>query len=210
VGGGGSTSMLGYEMEYGSPMPASIFGSIPGGALMLTLSMAIGAGLGSCVLAPPGTTEQEARLGLASPAFEPRINTRQLPALPVPVDWRDLLSRAFLVNGELESAYFEWKAALARIDQAAVWPNSNVAVSFSYMFSSDNIKSWNRTTIAAGFDPAMNLSLPTKARAAGKVALEAARESREISRHQIRATAEGAFRISGPGAGRGEGSHPAR
>jgi outer membrane protein TolC len=47
------------------------------------------------------------------------------------------------------------------------------------MFSSDNIKSWNRTTIAAGFDPAMNLSLPTKTRAAGKVALEAARETAE-------------------------------
>jgi outer membrane protein TolC len=89
------------------------------------------------------------------------------------------LSRAFRANGELECAYFEWKAALARIDQAAVWPNSNVTLTFSYMFSSENVKAWNRTTLGIGFDPAMNLTLPVKARAAGKVALDAAREAGE-------------------------------
>jgi outer membrane protein, heavy metal efflux system len=164
-------------------MRAEIFNSRPiSGAVVAGVAcviLTIGTGLGGCVLKPPGTTEEQTRLGFASPPFEPLIETRHLSALPVPMDWRDVLSRAFLVNGELESAYFEWKAALARIDQAAVWPNSNVAVSFSYMFSSENIKSWNRTTIAAGFDPAMNLSLPIKARAAGKVALEAARETAE-------------------------------
>lgn len=141
--------------------------------------LTIGIVLSGCVLAPPGTAEQRTRIASASPTFEPPNEKRELPALPIPADWRDVLSRAFLVNGELEAAYFEWKGALARIDQAAVWPNSNVALSFGYMFSSDNIKAWNRTTIAAGFDPAMNLSLPIKARAAGKVALEAAKEAAE-------------------------------
>jgi outer membrane protein, heavy metal efflux system len=159
-------------------MRAEIFNSRPiVGAAALILS--IGAALSSCVLTPPGTAEQRARLASAAPPFEPPIDTRQLPAMPVPADWRDVLSRAFLVNGELEAAYFEWKAALARIDQAAMWPNSNVAVSFGYMFSSDHIKSWNRTTITAGFDPAMDLSLPIKARAGGKVALEAAKVAAE-------------------------------
>lgn len=102
-----------------------------------------------------------------------------MPAVPMPANWRDVLHRAFLANGELESSYFEWKAALAQIGQAAAWPNSNVAVSFSYMFSPGNMKAWDRTTIGAGFDPAMNLSLPIKTRAAGKVALEAAREAGE-------------------------------
>lgn len=148
-------------------------------AVILTLSLAIGVGLGGCVMSPRGTSDEQARLGRVAPSFEPPIDTRQLPALPIPAQWRDVLSRAFLVNGELESAYFEWKAALARVDQAAVWPNSNVALSFSYLFSSDNIKAWDRTTLTAGFDPAMNLSLPIKARAAGKVALEAAREAAE-------------------------------
>ena len=133
--------------------------------------------LSGCVLAPRGTGEEHAKLTLTSPPFEPRIETRQLPDLPAGANWRDILSRAFLANGELESSYFEWKAAFARIDQAATWPNSNVELSFSYMFSPGNMKVWNRTTIGAGFDPSMNLSLPIKTRTAGKVALDAARES---------------------------------
>ncbi len=132
-----------------------------------------------CVLRPLETDSERAKLAGTSQPFETPRTARQLPDLPPEVQWRDALSRAFLANGELESAYFEWKAALARIDQAAVWPNSNVALSFSYLFSSENIKSWNRTTIGVGFDPSMNLSLPLKARAGGRVALDAAREAGE-------------------------------
>jgi len=153
-------------------------GAVPGAAAACMI-LTIGIVLSGCVLTPAGTTEQRAQIGLASPTFEPRMETRRVPELPMPAEWRDVLSRAFLVNGELESAYFEWKAALARIDQAAAWPNSNVAISFGYLFSSDRIKAWNRTTIAAGFDPSMNLSLPIKTRTAGKVALEAAKETAE-------------------------------
>ena len=47
------------------------------------------------------------------------------------------------------------------------------------MFSSENVKAWDRTTLGVGFDPAMNLTLPAKVRAAGKVALDAAREAGE-------------------------------
>ena len=145
----------------------------------ITLGMVMAVGLCGCVLAPKGTQEERSKLTVASQPFEAPVEARQLPALPAPADWRDVLSRAFLANGELESAYFEWKAAFARIDQAAIWPNSNVAVSFSYMFSPENIKTWDRTTLGIGFDPAMNLSLPSKARTAGKVALEAASEAGE-------------------------------
>jgi outer membrane protein TolC len=128
-------------------------------------------------LAPQGTRDEQAKLNAASPPFEPQIGARQLPELPAVASWQDVLSRAFLANGELESSYFEWKAAFARIDQAATWPNSNVALSFGYMFSLGNMKTWDRTTIGAGFDPSMNLSLPVKTRTAGKVALDAAREA---------------------------------
>ncbi|MBI3758952.1 MAG: TolC family protein, partial [Deltaproteobacteria bacterium] len=148
-------------------------------SLIVSLSVAMSLGLGGCVLAPQGTSEEEAKLNSASPVFEPPVETRQLPALPRQALWRDVLRRAFFANGELESAYFEWKAALARIDQAARWPNSNVAVSFSYMFSPENIKSWDRTTIGVGFDPSMNLSLPIKVQTVGEIALEAARQAGE-------------------------------
>jgi cobalt-zinc-cadmium efflux system outer membrane protein len=146
---------------------------------IVTPGLAIVMGLTGCVLAPQGTMEEHAKLDETAPHFEPPVETRDLPVLPAPASWRDVLHRAFLANGELESAYFEWKAALARIDQVATWPNTNVAVNFSYMFSRENMKFWDRTTIGAGFDPSMNLSLPIKVQTAGEVALEAARQAAE-------------------------------
>lgn len=145
--------------------------------------MCISAGAASllltgCVLAPKGTRTEQGKLELASRPFESPAELRQLPELPTPADWRSLLRRAFLANGELESAYFDWKASMARIDQAAAWPNSNASVGFSYMFSPGKMKSWDRTTVSGGF-PGMNLSLPIKPQTAGKIALEAARASGE-------------------------------
>lgn len=143
--------------------------------LMLTASL----GLSGCVLAPQGTLDERAKLDEVSPSYEEPLEARRLAELPGQAGWRDVLRRAFLANGELESAYFEWKAAFAKIDQAATWPNSNVALSFSYMFSPGNMKAWDRTTIGAGFDPSMNLSLPIKVEKAGEVALEGARQAGE-------------------------------
>lgn len=145
----------------------------------LAIALGFATGLGGCVLAPHGTGDEHAQLNAASPPFEPRIESRQLAELPAIATWQDVLSRAFLANGELESSYFEWKAAFARIAQAATWPNTNVALSFGYMFSPGNMKTWDRTTIGAGFDSSMNLSLPVKTRTAGKVALDAAREAED-------------------------------
>jgi outer membrane protein TolC len=136
------------------------------------LSSALG---GGCVLAPPGYDSEQRRLGQHSREFEPPINKRNLPPLPSPASWQDVLRQAFLANGELEAAYFDWKAAVTRIDQAASWPNSNLAVGYGYMFSGGNIKAWDRSTFAFGPDPAMNLQLPIKPAQAGKAALQDAR-----------------------------------
>ena len=107
--------------------------------------------------------------------FQRPLEERELPPLPSPATWQDVLRQAFLANGELESAWFEWKAAMARIDQAASWPNSNLAFSYSYMFSSGNMKAWDRSTLGLGFDPSMNLEWPIKTAQAGQVALQDAR-----------------------------------
>ncbi len=152
-------------------------GAGAGRALLITAGLT--AALGGCVLAPPGTGDEKARLHEVSASFEPRIEARSLPELPAVATWQDVLSRAFLANGELEASYFDWRAAFARIDQAATWPNSNAALSFGYLFSPGNMKTWDRTSIGAGFDPSTSLSLPVKTRTAGKAALEAAREAGE-------------------------------
>jgi cobalt-zinc-cadmium efflux system outer membrane protein len=135
--------------------------------------------LGGCVLAPEGTRDEHARLDEATGQYERPAAERELPPLPRIASWRDVLHQAFLANGELEAAYFDWKAAIIQIDQAAAWPNTRLALGYSYMFSPQNMKAWNRTTLSGGFDPGMNLQLPIKPQTAGKVALDAAREAGE-------------------------------
>ena len=132
---------------------------------------------GGCVLTPRGTKEEQAAVEHAGrdAQYEETFDKRDLPDLPPNPQWRDVLQRAFLANGDLEAAYFEWKAAMARIPQAAGYPNSNLAPSFSYMFSGGRMKAWDRTTVNVGFDPMENLAFPTKVSQAGKVALEQAR-----------------------------------
>lgn len=104
-----------------------------------------------------------------------RRSRRLLPEIPEPVTWQDVLHRAFLADGDLEAAYFEWRAAMARIPQVANYPNTNLAPSFSYLFSAERTKSFNRFTTNVGFDPMENLAFPTKVARAGEVALEQAR-----------------------------------
>lgn len=129
--------------------------------------------ISGCVLAP-GRAAERRKLD-EQKQYQRPIEDRQLAAVPAPAQWGDVLERAFLTNGDLEASYDQWRAAVARIDQMGAWPNSNVMVSYSYLFSGGNMKGWDRTTLGAGFDPSMNLQLPIKTRRAGKVAVEEAR-----------------------------------
>lgn len=131
--------------------------------------------LTGCVLAPRGTQEEKARVAEAGRPYETPFDKRTLPDLPPEPTWQQILHRAFLANGDLEASYFEWKAALARIDMNTAYPNTNLALGFEYMFSSENMKSWDRTTISAQPDPAMSLQLPQKVAKRGQIALADAR-----------------------------------
>ena len=140
-------------------------------AALLTLA----ALLSGCVLAPRGTQRERDRLADAGAPYQATPEERVVPPLPDEPDWPDLLRHAFLSNGGLEAAYFEWAAALERLNIAAGYPNTNVSVGFEYLFSGDNLNGWDRTTLTFGFDPMQNLSFPTKVLAAGRVAFEDAR-----------------------------------
>jgi cobalt-zinc-cadmium efflux system outer membrane protein len=130
---------------------------------------------GGCVMRPAGTAVEQERLARAGAAYEPPVDKREIPKLPAEPTWQQVLHFAFVSNGDLEAAYFDWAAAMARIDQAANWPNANLAPNFSYMFSGGKMKAWDRTTVNVGFDPMRNVSFPTKTAQAGKMALESAR-----------------------------------
>jgi outer membrane protein TolC len=131
--------------------------------------------LGGCVLAPKQAADQRARLKAAGAAYRAPAEQRDLPELPQGPSWEDVLHRAFLANGDLEVAYFEWAAAVHRIQQAGSYPNTPVSIGFSYMFSDDRMKSFDRTTITAGPDPMDSLAFPSKVYQAAKVALDDAR-----------------------------------
>lgn len=141
-------------------------------SLLLTLTMAL---LTGCALTPPGTTEERVKMTAAGVPYTQPFEKRQNPDLPTDPSWRDVLRRAFYANGELEAAYHEWAAAVQRIDVESAYPNTNLQVGFDYMFSKEKMKSWNRTTISAGFDPSMMLQWPEKVKRAGEIAYQEAR-----------------------------------
>jgi len=131
--------------------------------------------LAGCSLAPRQAGEERERMEAAGAAYDTPAPQRLVADLPADAQWRDILRHAFLSNGDLEAAYFAWRAAIERIDIAAGYPNTNVNVGFEYLFSGGNLTGWDRTSLAVGFDPMQNLSFPTKVLAAGRVATEDAR-----------------------------------
>lgn len=128
-----------------------------------------------CSFTPSGTGEERSRLAAANRNYSTPFERRNLPPLPPEPTWRDVLHRAFLASGELEALYFDWKAALERVPIAAAYPNTNVMVGYSYAFSSESMKTFDRMTFSAGFDAMENLALPPKVAQAARVALDEAR-----------------------------------
>ena len=137
------------------------------------------AAMSGCALTPEGAREEQVRLKAAGEHYEKPFAQRMLPEIPTEPTWRDVLHRAFLANGELEAAYFEWRAAFERIGIAAAWPNSNIALGYSYAFGQGQMKTFDRMTFTGSIDTMKNLSFPAKVAQTGLVALDEARAAGE-------------------------------
>lgn len=124
-----------------------------------------------CALRPAGESEQRRQNAAAGRPYEEE--TRDLPDLGDRSGPEDYLRTAFLRNAELERRYWEWRAAIERIAQDSSWPNP--AFSYRFMFTSENMKAWDRTTLGIMNDPMTNIPFPIKLAAAGRQALEEAR-----------------------------------
>jgi outer membrane protein TolC len=144
------------------------------GAIALSIFL-----LSGCTLTPDGAKDEQEQVQQAGVPYEHAFEDRTLPELTATPTWREVLRRALLANGEIEQAYFTWKAAMARVDAASSYPNPNAMLGLSYMFSSESMKAWDRTTLTAGFDSMENLELPVKVRRAGMVALGEAKTAGE-------------------------------
>lgn len=129
--------------------------------------------LGGCVLAPREAKDERAALRLAGERYEAPFEKRELPELSERPQVDDVLRRAYLANGELEAAYFQWAAAVHRIQQAGGYPNTPLSIGFEQMFEGGT--SFDNTSISIGPDAMENLAFPPKVYQAAKVALDDAR-----------------------------------
>ena len=145
-------------------------------SLMLILATLVVSG---CVIKPKGSGDMEKNLQQQGQVYAQPFEKRSLPEISSPTSWREVLQRGLLANGEVESAYFEWSAAMQRVTEQGTWPNSNVQVSGDYMLKPSGMKAWDRTTLSLGFDQAMNLSAPIKVRKQAEVAYQQAQEAAE-------------------------------
>jgi outer membrane protein TolC len=149
--------------------------------MRLLLIPLISLSLAGCVLKPQEANREADRLSAAGDRYgyargEPTTRAAA-PELPDQPTWRDVLRRAFLANGDLEAAYFEWAMAVQRIDQAGTWPTSNLELGFEYMFSGERMKAFDRTTLSVGLmDPS---ALPNKTFQNAKVATHEAQAAGE-------------------------------
>lgn len=129
--------------------------------------------LGGCVLAPRDAKDERRRMERAGRPYQSAFARRDIPDLPEKPEAGDVLRRAFLANGELEAAYFQWAAAVHRIQQAGGYPNTPLAIGFEQMFEGGT--SFNDTSVSIGPDAMENLAFPPKVYQAAKVALDDAR-----------------------------------
>lgn len=145
----------------------------------LMVPLVISAVLSGCALRPSGADQERARMETAERPYRQPADERSVSELPSKPNWRDVLYRAFMANGDLEASFFEWKAAVERVDIASAWPNSNVALGYSYALGPGQMKTFDRMTFTGGFDSMKNLSFPTKVAQDGKVAFAQAQAAGE-------------------------------
>ena len=126
-----------------------------------------------CALTPKGLDDERDALDASAPANV--VADAELPRPSSGDDWRGFLRRAFVANGQLRAAWHQWEAAVERVSGASGWPNTNLALGFSTLFSDEGMKTFDRMTFEARFDSMENLTFPTKTMRAGDIALEEAR-----------------------------------
>src|SRR5262245_9435606 len=111
---------MGMEEQYNGQLNLFIRSIRSGNGAMsriaTTISVVSTLFLTSCTLAPKETSEEKKRVDLAGKPYESPAEARKLPELSDTPTWQEVLHRAFLANGDLEATYFEWRAAMARID----------------------------------------------------------------------------------------------
>jgi cobalt-zinc-cadmium efflux system outer membrane protein len=130
--------------------------------------------LAGCAVHPRGEKEERARAEARGEAYVKVFHERDLPPLAEDPSWEEVLRRAFLSHAELESRYWEWRAALEEIPQEGS-PRTTGALFFDHLLEGGSATFWDRTGLAVGNDPMFNLPWPGKLATRARMALEKAR-----------------------------------
>jgi len=124
---------------------------------------------GGCTVHPAGEAAERQLAESAGASFKEEFEKRSVPALPDKPALQDLIDYALLTNAELESKYWEWRAAIEQVPQAGTEP-SNVAI-FGGTALDKGKFSIDRTTVTIGNDPMADIVLPGKLSTAAEKAL---------------------------------------
>ena len=142
----------------------------------LVVALVVGVAAPGCTYHPPGERDERSRAAVVGQAFRPAPDCRGTEPLPVPAAPDDLVRYALLHSPTVEAAYWEWRAAIARIPQAGT-PETTLAVFGSYGLKGEG-SAWDRTTLGLQNDPMFNLPPPSRIQARALAALEEARAAR--------------------------------
>ncbi|MCX7048147.1 MAG: TolC family protein, partial [Candidatus Sumerlaeota bacterium] len=115
--------------------------------LILTLGLLL---VTACrwIVTPKGEPEERAKAAIEQPAFERKLGLRVLPDLTVSATLPEALEYAFKASGDIEAAYFDWRAAIERVPQAGALPDPTLE--FESLFSGGGGKGFNLNLISLG------------------------------------------------------------
>ncbi len=129
--------------------------------------------LGGCTVHPPGEREERKAALAAGKPFEKPTASREQSPLPEHPTIEDLVAYAMHANGDLETHYWQWRAALEQVPQDGTQATTlNVALSSTI---ARGHTSSGMNSLALGNDPMTDIKWPGKLDAAARVALQNAR-----------------------------------
>ncbi len=129
------------------------------------------------IVLPAGYANERARAIEAGEQFSSRIEKRALPDLSRKVTLNRTQEYAFNSSGELEAAYRDWRAALARVPQSGALGNTNIE--FKTLFATENINSFSDIIDTISLEVRQDLPSTRRRNARAEQALAEARASGE-------------------------------
>lgn len=164
-----------------------IFKSYSVKTLGLCASVVFAAAIAGCTMHPRGESAERKSAEVAGQPYQQPFEKRNLPALQPNATPDELVNYALLTNGDVETKYWEWRAALEQIPQNGT-QKSNIELAFETMITNGS-SALENTALSIGNDAMNALMLPTKLGTEARMALhdaQAAGRRFDLARYALR------------------------